>query len=155
MAAAYEALKTRRGVVDFDDLLERCLHALTDDRQWASGIRWRFRHLFVDEAQDLNPLQHAVLEGMRGGRPDLCLVGDPRQAIYGWNGADPSMLAEVERRYPGVTVVRLLSNYRCSPQIVRAGAAVLVAAEEQVVDQRGELVTVRAMVGAGQHLIER
>ncbi|MEI7546947.1 MAG: ATP-dependent helicase [Actinomycetota bacterium] len=128
LAEAYERLKQRRGVVDFDDLLHQVLQALRSDPQWAEGIRWRYRHFFVDEAQDLNPLQHAVLEGMRGGRPDLCLVGDPRQAIYGWNGADPSMLAEVERRYPGVTVVRLLSNYRCSPQIVRAGAAVLVAA---------------------------
>ena len=51
--------------------------------------------------------QHAVLEAFRDGRPDLCLVGDPRQAIYGWNGADHTMLSEVERRYPGITVVAL------------------------------------------------
>ena len=91
-------------------------------------VRWRFRHLFVDEAQDLNPLQHAVLEAIRDGRPDICLVGDHRQAIYGWNGADPSTLVEVEQRFPGVTVVALTGNYRCSPQIVRAGAAALTAA---------------------------
>jgi len=125
--AAYERLKRRRGVVDFDDLLTHTLEALRTDRAWADGVHWRYRHFFVDEAQDLNPLQHAVLEGLRNGRPDLCLVGDPRQAIYGWNGADPTTLAEVELRYPGVTVVALTSNYRCSPQVVRAGAAALSA----------------------------
>ena len=81
--------------------------------------------------QDLNPLQHAVLEGVRGGRPDICLVGDPRQAIYGWNGADPSTLAEVELHYPRVTVLALTSNYRCSPQVLRAGAAALEAMTAQ------------------------
>src|SRR3954452_16630415 len=98
----------------------------TDDA-FRSLVRWRFRHFFVDEAQDLNPLQHAVLEAWRGGRPDICLVGDPRQAIYGWNGADPSTLAEVEERYPGVTVLALTTNYRCTPQVVRAGAAASAA----------------------------
>ena len=59
---------------------------------FAASQRWRFRHLFVDEFQDVNPLQFRLLEAWRGGRPDLCVVGDPNQAIYGWNGADPSLL---------------------------------------------------------------
>ena len=124
---AYERLKRRRGVIDFDDLLTQTLHAMRTDPAWAEGVRWRYRHLFVDEAQDLNPLQHAVLEAIRGGRPDICLVGDPRQAIYGWNGADPTTLAEVEVHYPRVTVLALRSNYRCSPQVLRAAAAALEA----------------------------
>lgn len=125
----YEHVKRRRGVVDFDDLLVRALAEVRDDPTFAEVVRWRFRHLFVDEAQDLNPLQHALLEAWRDGRPDLCLVGDPRQAIYGWNGADPATLVDVEDRYPGITVVRLTSNYRCTPQVVRAGAAALAAAD--------------------------
>ncbi len=123
----YSDLKRRRGVVDFDDLLADALDAIRDDEQFAQTVHWRFRHLFVDEAQDLNPLQFALLEAIRAGRPDICLVGDPRQAIYGWNGADPTLLREVERVYPGVTIVPLSGNHRCSPQIVRAGAAVLDA----------------------------
>lgn len=125
LARAYERLKRRRGVVDFDDLLERALQAVRGDAVFAEVVRWRFRHLYVDEAQDLNPLQHQLLESWRGGRLDLCLVGDPRQAIYGWNGAESTALTEVERRYPGVTVVALTTNHRCSPQVVRAGAAAL------------------------------
>ena len=67
------------------------------DRFYATILQFpAARAVFVDEAQDLNPLQHRVLETLRGGRPDICLVGDPRQAIYGWNGADPALLAEVD-----------------------------------------------------------
>lgn len=128
LAEAYEQLKRRRGVLDFDDLLLHTLQALRTDPAFADGVRWRYRHLFVDEAQDMNPLQHAVLEALRDGRADVCLVGDPRQAIYGWNGADHSTLSEVQHRYPGITVVPLTANHRCSPQVVRAAAAVLATA---------------------------
>ena len=99
LASAYERLKRRRGVVDFDDLLVLNLRAMQTDEAFRSLVRWRFRHLFVDEAQDINPLQHALLEEWRGGRPDICLVGDPRQAIYGWNGSDHTTMSEVERVY--------------------------------------------------------
>ena len=125
--AAFEQHKRRRGVIDFDDILERTL-AAADDPLTAQIVGWRFRHFFVDEAQDLNPLQFAVLESWRQGRPDLCLVGDPRQAIYGWNGADPTLLGEVERTVAGITVRHLSTNYRCSPQVLRAGQAALDAA---------------------------
>ncbi len=127
LLAAYQRLKKRRGVLDFDDLLANTLQALRTDASFREAAHWRFRHLFVDEAQDLNPLQHQLLEAWRGPGADLCLVGDPRQAIYGWNGADPVNLTEVEARYPGVTVIALTGNYRCSPQVVRAGTAALAS----------------------------
>jgi len=127
LAGAYERIKRRRGVVDFDDLLEGVLRAMRTDPTFADVVHWRFRHLYVDEAQDLNPLQHALLEAWRGQRNYLCLVGDPRQAIYGWNGARSTTLTEVEQRTPGVTVVALTTNHRCTPQVVRAGSAALRA----------------------------
>ena len=125
VARAYDTIKSRRGVVDFDDLLEHCLNALHTDKAWAAGIRWRFRHLFVDESQDLNPLQHQFLEAVRDDRPDLCLVGDPRQAIFGFNGADSTIMDRIEQLYPGITIVRLTRNYRCTPQIIGAARDVL------------------------------
>jgi len=124
-ADAYAAVKRRRGVVDFDDLLEQFLGLMRTDKLWAEGVRWRYRHLFVDEAQDLNPLQHALLEAIRGGRADLCLVGDPRQAIFGFNGADPQIMNSVEELYAGITILRLRRNYRCSPTIIAAARTVL------------------------------
>lgn len=131
LAAAYGRLKRRRSVVDFDDLLDLNLRAVQTDEAFRSLVHWRFRHFFVDEAQDLNPLQHALLEAWRGGRADICLVGDPRQAIYGWNGSDHTTMTEVERVYPGVTVISLSTNYRCSPQVVSAGAAALIASGQR------------------------
>ena len=121
----YERLKTRRGLVDFDDLLDHCASAMEADPVFAASQRWRFRHLFVDEFQDVNPLQHRLLEAWRGERPDLCVVGDPNQAIYSWNGADASYLADFSRRFPGAPVVHLDRNYRSSAPVVAVANAVL------------------------------
>jgi DNA helicase-2/ATP-dependent DNA helicase PcrA len=123
--ARYENEKVRRGLVDFDDLLARCADAIDADPTFAGAQRWRWRHLFVDEFQDLNPLQHRLLLAWLGASTDLCVVGDPHQAVYGWNGADPDLLAQVATRWPDTEVVYLDDNHRCSPQIVAAGAAVL------------------------------
>jgi DNA helicase-2/ATP-dependent DNA helicase PcrA len=123
--ARYEDEKRRRRLVDFDDLVILCAEALETDAGFAAAQRWRFRHLFVDEFQDVNPAQHRLVEGWRGGRPDLCVVGDPDQAIYAWNGADPSYLTGFSARLEGATVVNLDSNYRSSPQILAVANAVL------------------------------
>ncbi len=118
-------LKRRRGVVDLDDLLTISIAELTNDPGWAEAVRWRFRHVLVDEAQDLNPVQFRLLELVVGGRDDLYLVGDPAQAIYGFNGADPTLLSDIAERLPGVEIIRLPTNHRSTPQIVAAGSHVL------------------------------
>ncbi|MEA3021016.1 MAG: ATP-dependent helicase UvrD/PcrA [Actinomycetota bacterium] len=123
--ARYEDEKRSRRVVDFDDLLLLCGRALRDDPEFAARQRWRFRHLFVDEYQDVNPAQAALLEGWRGTGTDLCVVGDPNQAIYAWNGAEPTYLTRFVEREPGATVVRLDDSFRSTPQILAVAAAVL------------------------------
>ncbi len=123
--ARYEDEKTRRGLVDFDDLLSRTADAIETDPTFAAAQRWRWRHIFVDEFQDLNPLQHRLLLAWLGSSTDLCVVGDPHQAVYGWNGADPDLLAQVPVRWPSAEVLHLDDNHRCTPQIVAAAAAVL------------------------------
>ena len=121
----YEDEKRRRGLVDFDDLLALCADAFDRDPEFAGAQRWRWRHIYVDEFQDLNPLQHRLLLAWLGPSKDLFVVGDPHQAIYGWNGADPGLLAQVPKRWPGAEVIHLDSNHRCTRQIVEAAAAVL------------------------------
>ena len=123
--ARYEDEKRRRRLVDFDDLLVRYASALETDSRFAAAQRWRWRHVFVDELQDVNPLQCRLLLALLGENEDLFVVGDPNQAIYGWNGADPGFLANVPRRWPGAEVVHLDENHRSSPQVVAAAAAVL------------------------------
>ncbi len=106
----YEHDKARKGVVDFDDLLLLAVRALETDRAFAARQRWRFRHLFVDEFQDVNPAQQRLLDAWLGVAPgaavvsepvDLCVVGDPNQAIYAWNGADPRFLTQFAPPLPG------------------------------------------------------
>jgi DNA helicase-2/ATP-dependent DNA helicase PcrA len=121
----YELEKRRRGLVDFDDLLWRCADALETDAAFAAAQRWRFRHVFVDEFQDVSPAQWRVVRGWVGGRPDLCVVGDADQAIYGFGGADPSYLTGFATHCPGGRAVRLGRNYRSTPQIVDVAEAVL------------------------------
>ena len=121
----YEQEKAKRHLVDFDDLLLLCASALEHDRTFGAAQRWRFRHLFVDEFQDVNPLQFRLLSAWRGDRSDLCVVGDPNQAIYAWNGADPRYLTEFRARFPSAEVTHLDDNYRSSPQVLAVANAVL------------------------------
>jgi DNA helicase II / ATP-dependent DNA helicase PcrA len=123
--AAYERRKAQHGLVDFDDLLKLCGDALLADATFAAAQRWRFRHLFVDEFQDVNPLQLRLLDAWRGAHHDLCVVGDPQQAIYGWNGADPGFLERFRERYPSADVLSLDRNYRSTPQVLSAASHVL------------------------------
>ncbi len=134
----YVAEKRKRGVVDLDDLLSLTIDELGRDAEFANVTRWRYRHLLVDEAQDLNPLQHRFLDLLREGNDDLFLVGDPAQAIYGFNGSDPDILLDVSDHFPGVEVIRLPMNHRCTPQIVDAGAHALRAG-----DQAGDIESAR------------
>ena len=144
--AAYEQLKRRRGVIDFDDVLAHTIRELEYSTDFADALRWRYRHVLVDEAQDLNPLQHRLVDLLRAGRDDLFLVGDPAQAIYGFNGADPALLVDVETRFPGVEVIRLPMNHRCTPQIVQAGLHVL--------DVSGQPTTLASSRGDGPAVLD-
>jgi DNA helicase-2/ATP-dependent DNA helicase PcrA len=143
MAALYERYeldKRRKGLVDFDDLLMACALHLQTDAEFAAAQRWRFRHVFVDEFQDVNPVQFRLLQGWLGDRTDLCVVGDPNQAIYSWNGADPTLLTEFTRHFPGAEVVQLDHNYRSTSQIVALARTVLppgAGGPEDVVAHRG------------------
>jgi DNA helicase-2/ATP-dependent DNA helicase PcrA len=123
--ARYEDEKRRRRLLDFDDILSRYTEALYADSRFAAAQRWKWGHVFVDELQDMNPLQCRLLLALLGGNEDLFVVGDPNQAIYGWNGADPGFLTSFPGRFPDAEVVRLDENHRSSPQIVAAAVAVL------------------------------
>ncbi len=121
----YQDEKRKRHVIDFDDLVRLCAHALDTDAEFAATQRWRFRHLFVDEFQDVSHAQLRLLRAWLGERDDLCVVGDPDQAIYSFAGADPGYLTRFDEHFPGGRTVRLGVNYRSTPEIVDAARAVL------------------------------
>jgi DNA helicase-2/ATP-dependent DNA helicase PcrA len=123
--ARYQQEKARRGVLDLDDLVTTCTRVLEDDATAAAALRWRTRHLYVDEFQDVNPAQWRLLTAWLGDGHDLFVVGDPRQAVFGWNGADPTLLDRLPDLLPGLDVVRLDDNHRSTPQVLAAAASVL------------------------------
>jgi DNA helicase-2/ATP-dependent DNA helicase PcrA len=126
---AYQTEKRKRHVVDFDDLLLQTAHLFRSDKDFAEAQRWRFRHFFVDEVQDINPSQIALLQAWLGGRDDLCVVGDANQAIYGWNGADSSYLRDFANHYKDANVVQLRDNYRSTSNILSFAHAALEIAD--------------------------
>ena len=140
----FERIKSRRRLLDFDDLLAECTRLMRTDEHFAAARRWLGRHFFVDEFQDLNRLQWNLLqewiggaEAVHSGAADICAVGDADQAIYGWNGADSRYIAEFERRFAGAQVVRLELNYRSHSSLVTAAQAVMNADSEPVATDAG------------------
>ena len=114
----YERRKSGRGVVDFEDILELCIRMYDEDPNALAQFRSRCRTITVDEFQDVNLLQHELLERWLGPREELCVVGDDYQAIYGFTGASPRYLLALRERFSAATVVTLEANYRSSPQVL-------------------------------------
>ncbi len=135
---SFQQEKRRRRLVDFDDLLALAIRDLQQDPDYANAVRWRHRHLYVDEFQDVNPLQYELLRAWRGDSSDLFVVGDPNQAIYGWNGADPELLRRFARREPTSVVIELNDNYRSTPQVLTMATAALEGKAPALVPHLGD-----------------
>jgi DNA helicase-2/ATP-dependent DNA helicase PcrA len=115
---AYEDVKTARGVIDFEDVLLVTAGILAERADIARVVRGQYRHFVVDEYQDVNGVQQRLLDLWLGERGDLCVVGDPDQTIYSFTGATPRHLLTFGRRFPEARTVRLVRNYRSTPQVV-------------------------------------
>ncbi len=116
--SGYEQAKQRARQVDFADLLLIMAGAIEELPDVAEEVRSRYRHFVVDEYQDVSPLQQRLLDAWLGDRDDLCVVGDPNQTIYSFAGATPRHLLDFDRRFPGAVVVKLVRDYRSTPQVV-------------------------------------
>jgi DNA helicase-2/ATP-dependent DNA helicase PcrA len=165
--AAYEELRRERHLIDFESILELTAAILIDNRAAADQVRDTFRYFVVDEYQDVNPLQKLLLDAWLGDRDDLCVVGDPHQVIYSFTGATPSYLTGFTAEFPGATVVRLVRDYRSTPQVVAVAnqlartAAPLVAQRppgprpllteypDDTSEAAGLAVQVQALIAAG------
>jgi uncharacterized protein (TIGR00375 family) len=124
--ARYEAAMRKLDLVDLDDLLVLPVMLLAGDAALAARYRERFGFVAVDEYQDVDELQYRLLRLLTTPGANLCVIGDPDQAIYGFRGADVGFFLRFAQDFPGATTVRLTRNYRSSPAIV-AGALQAIA----------------------------
>ncbi|NNN19247.1 MAG: ATP-dependent DNA helicase UvrD2 [Acidimicrobiaceae bacterium] len=121
----YEELKSKLHKMDYDDLIIGATKVLNSDPMFSAAEHYRMRHLYVDEFQDINPVQMSLVNALTDDRLDLCVVGDPNQAIYSWNGADPTLLTSLQNRHHNTRTVLLSNNYRSTPQILSLAGSIL------------------------------
>lgn len=106
--------------VDFDDLLVHVVSILKGHPDVRADLDCRYRYVLVDEYQDTNLAQYAIVRALSVDHPNICVTGDPDQSIYGWRGANLSNILEFERDFPGTKVVKLEQNYRSTKHILQA-----------------------------------
>ncbi len=120
---AYQAALMHRNAFDFDDLILVPIAMLESGE--AAPYRDRFKHVIVDEYQDINPAQYRLLRLLSGSTNTVCAVGDPDQAIYAFRGADVGNFMKFEKDFPGATRITLSHNYRSSGIILNAADSVI------------------------------
>ncbi|NDC89175.1 MAG: hypothetical protein EB075_10285 [Bacteroidetes bacterium] len=122
---AYQRRLMEVNACDFGDLLLHVLELFRADDDILHTYQQQFRYILVDEYQDTNSAQYQWLHKLAQGHHNICCVGDDDQAIYSWRGADVANILRFEADFPGATVVRLERNYRSTPMILAAAAAVI------------------------------
>jgi DNA helicase-2/ATP-dependent DNA helicase PcrA len=123
--AAYQAACERAGVIDFAELLLRTLELIRDNESLQVHYQKRFQHILVDEFQDTNTIQYALIQLLAGKNNKVFIVGDDDQAIYGWRGAKVENIQRFQKDFPSVEVIRLEQNYRSTTTILSAANALI------------------------------
>lgn len=129
----YEQVLRQAGAIDFDDLLLYTVKLLETHEDIRAELTSRWRYLMIDEYQDTNSVQFKItsllaapppplpgMEDQAPEQPNICVVGDPDQAIYGWRGADISNILDFEEHFPGATAILLGENFRSTAPILQA-----------------------------------
>lgn len=114
----YERVKAERGVIDFDDILLCAVALLGDHADIAEEVRATYRHLLVDEYQDVSPIQQTLLDFWWSQDGDNAVVGDPAQTIHSFAGATPTFLTSFQVKHRHAELIRLVRDYRSTPQVV-------------------------------------
>lgn len=127
---AYQKALRTAGGVDFDDLLVLTARMLRENATVREACRERWQYLLIDEYQDTNRAQFVIAsllagDGREGRPPNICVVGDPDQSIYGWRGADISNILDFEKAFPGAEVIALGENFRSTQKIINAADAMI------------------------------
>ena len=127
----YTDKKRSANVMDFDDLLIYAHQLLRDHADVRSFYQDAFRHVLVDEYQDTNLLQAAIVRQLVSAHGNLMVVGDDFQSIYSWRGADFRNFLDFAAAYEGAATYKLQTNYRSTPEILDTANAVIAGNPEQ------------------------
>jgi superfamily I DNA/RNA helicase len=128
----YQDLLEMQNSVDFDDMLLLAYRVLKEYPEVAEHCRERYKYLLIDEYQDTNAAQFAIVKLLAGERRNLCVVGDDDQSIYSWRGADVGNILDFPQLFPGAKVVKLEQNYRSTNNILNAANAVIRHGERRL-----------------------
>ena len=120
------------GAMDFDDLLTKTFILLNENKEVREKYQQRFQHLLIDEFQDTNAAQYAIVKLFAGSHRNVCIVGDDAQSIYAFRGATIYNILSFERDYPDVQVFKLEQNYRSTRNIVQIANEVIAANQNQI-----------------------
>src|SRR5689334_23185912 len=128
MARVYKMYEDRlhaNNALDFDDLLIKTVRLLKDVGEIREKYNNKFRYILVDEYQDTNSLQFALISLLTEKQQNICVVGDEDQSIYKWRGADISNILNFEKHFPNTRTIRLEQNYRSTQTILDVAGAVV------------------------------
>ncbi len=121
----YQSALKAANAIDFDDLLLLTLRLWQEKPYILEACRMQFKYILVDEYQDTNKVQFALLQQLAAAHQNLCVVGDDDQSIYAWRGADSQIILEFEKHFQGTSVITLDQNYRSTTNILNAANAVI------------------------------
>ncbi|MEZ7995719.1 MAG: DNA helicase-2/ATP-dependent DNA helicase PcrA [Aquiluna sp.] len=150
---AFELLKQKRRIIDWEDALLLCVGMLRDQPRMLAHVQQQYRFFTVDEYQDISPLQQALLETWLGDRQELCVVGDPRQTIYTFAGARSDFLTGFQDRYEKAQVFELNRNYRSSQEVVALANRVSPDTPLEAIRQVSEKPVFKTFKNAGDEAL--
>lgn len=121
----YEQLRQQAGALDFDDLLIETVRLFKEQPDIRKKWQAKFKYILIDEYQDTNAAQYAIVKSLVSKSKNICVVGDDWQSIYSWRGADFTNILNFERDFPGAEIVKLEQNYRSTGAILEAAHNVI------------------------------
>src|SRR6202171_4445443 len=121
----YEERLQQNNALDFDDLMIKTVRLLRTVSEVREKYNNKFRYILVDEYQDTNMLQFALIRFLTEKQQNICVVGDEDQSIYKWRGADITNILNFEQHFPAAKIIRLEQNYRSTQTILDVAGAVV------------------------------
>ena len=128
IAKIYELYQKRlkeNNAIDFDDIINYAIKILLDNKDILCYYADKFQYILVDEYQDTNKSQFALIKMLASRNGNVTAVGDNDQGIYSFRGADISNILNFEKDFPGTKIIKLEQNYRCTGNILKAANAVI------------------------------